>query len=884
MSIAQRSDLLRLPTTLEGQLLGFRRRVWTIKMVEAACIAVFAVIVAFLCVFAVDRLWDTPWWLRMDAFLGAVCGCAIVPYYVHRWIWRRRHLEQLARLLSGKLPHLGDQLLGVIELAHSESEQKRSRTLCEAAIRQVAQDAQKRDLCDATPNSRYRTWGWLAVASIAAAVGLALIFPAAAANAWARFLTPWTNTPRYTFAAIESLPEQIVVPHGEPFTISVRLAEGSLWHPQRGQVQLGAQLPVQASLRDGRYEFELPAQIAASRLHVSIGDSRHDVRIEPVLRPELTAIVADVTLPEYLGRPDAQKKDVRGGSVSLVKGARAAFVATASRKLSTATVDGQPQTPADATIRSPETDVDGGREIEFQWEDEFGLAGKEPFTLMVAGCDDDAPSLACEDLPRSKVVLDSEQLAFRVKAQDDFGVKQIGMEWQGMEGAIAETPAKGERILAAGGHEEVTVDAAGTFSAQALGIEPQPVHVRVFTEDYFPDRERVYSPTYVLYVLNAEQHAIWMTEQLSKWHRQSLEVRDREMQLYETNKQLRDLSPEELDQAETRRRIEKQAAGERGNSRRLKNLVNAGEELIRQASRNPEFGVGHLDRWAEMLQILKDISANRMPSVADLLDKASKAKNVATSKPGNQGPMAGKVRASGAGAPSEESPDDKAKPSNVPQIVDVESTQQPADKDSGKPPPDGPASKPRLTLPTTTLIGGGPKEPPPPCPAEESMDEAVAQQQDLLAEFEKIANELNNILANLEGSTLVKRLKAASREQYKVAGRIGDQLNDSFGLSTFRVGSAPKKVFGELAEVEANSSQNVSVIMDDMQAYFERRRFMKFNTVLEDMKKQDVIGGLRQLGDDIPQEHGLSIAQCEFWSDTMDRWAEDLVDPASGGS
>ncbi|NTV72565.1 MAG: hypothetical protein HGA71_20825 [Azonexaceae bacterium] len=31
-------------------------------------------------------------------------------------------------------------------------------------------------------------------------------------------------------------------------------------------------------------------------------------------------------------------------------------------------------------------------------------------------------------------------------------------------------------------------------------------------------------------------------------------------------------------------------------------------------------------------------------------------------------------------------------------------------------------------------------------------------------------------------------------------------------------------------------------------------------------------------------EHGLSMAQCEYWCDTLDRWAEDLVDPASGGS
>ena len=72
--------------------------------------------------------------------------------------------------------------------------------------------------------------------------------------------------------------------------------------------------------------------------------------------------------------------------------------------------------------------------------------------------------------------------------------------------------------------------------------------------------------------------------------------------------------------------------------------------------------------------------------------------------------------------------------------------------------------------------------------------------------------------------------------------------------------------------------------MDDMQAYFERRRFMKFKSVLDDMLKLDAIGGLRQLGDDLPKENGLSMAQCEYWSDTLDRWAEDLVDPSSCGA
>ncbi len=98
-----------------------------------------------------------------------------------------------------------------------------------------------------------------------------------------------------------------------------------------------------------------------------------------------------------------------------------------------------------------------------------------------------------------------------------------------------------------------------------------------------------------------------------------------------------------------------------------------------------------------------------------------------------------------------------------------------------------------------------------------------------------------------------------------------------------RVAAAPTKVLDEMGDQEAKASHDVSLIMDDMHAYFERRRFVRFKTVLDDMRQQDVVGSLRTLGDDVKKENGLSIAQCEFWSDSLDRWAEDLVDPAGSG-
>src|SRR4029079_2462362 len=105
---------------------------------------------------------DTPSTTRLAIFVLALVGCAIAPLYLHKWIWRQRTLDQLARLLSRKYPSLGDQMLGIIELVRSDFEQHRSLALCQAAIVQVAAEAQQRDFLDAVPKPRHRLWMWAA--------------------------------------------------------------------------------------------------------------------------------------------------------------------------------------------------------------------------------------------------------------------------------------------------------------------------------------------------------------------------------------------------------------------------------------------------------------------------------------------------------------------------------------------------------------------------------------------------------------------------------------------------------------------------------------------------------------------------------------------------
>ena len=871
-----------IPESLRIKILAFRRRVWIVKSIEAVAGAAIGILLGFLTTYALDRVIDTPAIVRLSIFATALVVCTLIPLAIDKWIWRRRRLDQLARLLTIEHPGIGDQLLGIIELSQNDSEQARSPVLVEAAIRQVAEMAEQRDLESAVPNPRHRQRAWTAAALGTLAIGLLIGTTAAATNAWKRYLMPWSETPRYTFAAIESVPETIVVPHGETFEVPINLSEDSEWKPAKGEVTLTGLDPVSVSRSENAYRFELPGQIQPGVLDIRIGDYIGKSTIEPKLRPELVDLTAEVTLPNYLQRKEPLKKDIRGGAVSAVKGSSASFKATISRELSSASLNREAISHDGRTILTQPVSINDPLKLELNWLDEFGLSGRKPFQLDVTAAEDEAPSLVCENLPRKQIVLDSEVLSFQIRARDDFGVKRVGIEWKGLDPNLVD-PAKGERILGAGKPEAEILDLAGTFSAKPLDIAPQPIELRVFVEDYLPGRERIYSHPCILFVLDPEQHAIWVTSQLSRWHRMALDIRDRELRLYDTNQQLRDMPAAELDRPEVRKQIETQAAAERANGRRLSGLVVSGEDLLKQAMRNPEIGVGHLDQWAEMMQLLKDISANRMPSVADLLGEAAKAPSVAQASQSNKGKTAGQNRANVSGGDPKKAGKNQPPPSEIPTITDVESTRNEFKSGELKEPSESNPKKPRLTLPTTMLAGNAKSDQKPKPPSDQKVDDAVKEQEDLLAEFEKIADELNELLANLEGSTLVKRLKSSSRRQEQVAKKLGTLVNEAFGASE-STKTKLSETFQSLAEVETKSSQDVSYIMDDMDAYFDRSRFMRFKVVLDEMREEEIVSGLRLLSDDVRRENGLSISQAEYWSESLDRWAENLVDVTKCGA
>ncbi|MDE0636501.1 MAG: hypothetical protein OXI43_11695 [Candidatus Poribacteria bacterium] len=187
-----------------------------------------------------------------------------------------------------------------------------------------------------------------------------------------------------------------------------------------------------------------------------------------------------------------------------------------------------------------------------------------------------------------------------------------------------------------------------------------------------------------------------------------------------------------------------------------------------------------------------------------------------------------------------------------------------------------------MGIPKTTLMGSGrnnqdqnDEEAATP-QASELVLEAVEEQQELLDAFAKLSDEMKRLLVSFENSTFVKRLKAASRKQVDIASDLNNL--DSFGLSNREADN--QKELKRLATLEGTESKNVTTIIQDMAAYTDRRPNENYLRVLSEMENASVSNQMRDLVRSISRNFvGQSSIEAEYWADTLDRWAEQLVDP-----
>lgn len=647
------STTVKLPDRLVRQLHSFRRRLRTVKMLEAVCLAGIAVILSYVLLYFSDRMWETPPAVGWFLFFTAVAGLAVfIPWWSFRWVWQRRTEAQLARLISRTDAALGDRLLGVIELdSEKYGHQHSSEKLKAAAMEQVAREVSARDLTVNIPRPSHKRLFLLLAFLAFCTAAVCVISPEAAGNALERWLRPFNPPERYTFTQLNPTPDSLVIPMGESYLYELRLADASKSRPQTGEYFFRNRVRQQAPLADGAYKIHIPPMQQTDRLEFFAGDSVRRLKIIPKARPSLLGASATVAYPAYMARPDGEEA-MRAGVISAPEGSTLTLKVTASQDLkSAADAQGKPLRVEGSGVTIPDIRLEkDSREIELAWTDSDGLAASQPVRIRLEPIEDKQPSIYLRGGENDRYVLEDTSIELEVEAADDFGLREMGVEWQGEKsfydddenGSAAPDPAKagkpvpglrGEKVLAAGHPTQTSLKGTYLFQARGLKLSPQRVVMRGFTQDYKPGGKRVYSEPMIIFVLSKSEHAQMIRNELERITSE-LEGMIRRMDaMTDEAKRLKGMEDSELKNSEVLERLHALADEEQANRRELSDLLNRSENLFKEASRNTQIDPAGMKEFMKGISMLKPIPNGAMKRAQkQFRDSASETRSAQESR------------------------------------------------------------------------------------------------------------------------------------------------------------------------------------------------------------------------------------------------------------
>ncbi|MCX6879680.1 MAG: hypothetical protein NTW21_38635 [Verrucomicrobia bacterium] len=819
------SPTVAIPESLHRQLVDFRRHLWRVKFFEAVAAGFVGLLVSFLLVYGLDRIWVTPGLVRLGILLAGTSMFAVfAPFWLHRWVWRHRREAQIARLIARRFPGLGDRLLGVIELQDQhEGADSLSPRLRGAAMEAVAAEAGRRKLDDALPPPRHQRWALVLLVLAGGAAAVLTLTPRAGLNAIKRWLMPLSNTERYTFTRLENPLAYLAVPYGEAFEVSLRLSTDSERRPDRATGHYGLQPGVSAQLEDDLYHFSFPGQQDSGTVVFRVGDALHELRVEPKQRPSVEAVAAIVTPPAYLNIPQ-QTIDLSNGVLSAVEGSRVSIKLTTNRALAAATfgptrpllaagADEAPATPGAAAAAPPPytplagpltqqdrdsvtPDFEVGKvpfEIPFAWVDNYGLAGETGFRLRIDALGDAAPACYLQGIERQKVMLPEETLDFEVLAEDDFGIKLAGLEWSGeFTKPSGDAPAKGEMNLVEGALPQQRMTRPASFSPKAFGIAPQKITLRGFAEDYFPGRGRVFSEPVTIYVLTRDEHAQLLKSQFDRTITELEDLARREGNQLDETKRLDDLKGEELQNEENRKRLAAQEQAEAENTRRMEDLTKRTEQLMKDAARNGDIDKETLRKIAESLKSMQELSTEDMPKV--------------------QGKMA--------------------------EAQEQSSTPEKTDKD---------------------------------------VEQAKDAQEKVVEKMKESIDKANDANRRMEAGTFVNRLKKAASEEEAVASSLIEGFAGLLGAKASAIDPKDARRLKEAKRQQTDTASDVRWIQEDLGHYFARTEKATFKQIFDEMRDSKIDIGLDDVRNRLRDNHAyLATEGAKQWSAKLTEWAKKL--------
>ncbi|MHA3772360.1 hypothetical protein ACXR0O_12575 [Verrucomicrobiota bacterium sgz303538] len=807
---------INLPESLVTQLRSYEERLRKMETLAAVAGGAVGLLATFMLLFVFDRFVDTPRWARV---ILTLTGGALAAWFAHgwaqHWFWKRRGPAQLAKLLQRHFKTLGDRLQGIIELTETNQLPANiSPALMRAAIRQVAEESGRFDFTQAVPVHPTRRWALAAIVLAALTAAPFVFVPKAAFNALVRWVAPWSNVDRYTFASLDELPSELVVAHGEAFELACGLKEDSAWKPDTATARLNREEAQQAKFQDRHAVFRLAGQTQDGVLSLRVGDATRDVKIRPMHRPEMKELAAQVVLPAYLGYPQATVP-IQGTTAEFLEGSTVSFVGKTSRGLKEAAVKSQVEKgpeknglailfkelePKQVGDGSKPAEVQGekfitpasavaelGKEASFRWADQHGLTPTQPYTIKVNTSKDAEPRVELQGLEQETAILPNEILKVSLASTDDYGLKEAWLGWSVRTlGEKKQDLGKGEAARTTGAHTKKELIAGTEFSPAWNNIpEDSIVELAAYALDYKPERKPVESWKHTVYVLSPAKHAERIRERMDQVLKQLDDrIRDEERQLEETTAIAE--KKDDLKNERTGEDIKRVEAGEHTNSEMLQKLTDEMRAVMKDALRNKDIPEGTVADWQQL---------------TEQLDKQA----------------------------------------NPPMQDAAQSLQQ-----AGQQPPS----------------------------REQQLAQAGQQQQKALEAMRKAANQMNTANQNLYARNFYNRLRAAAASERKVSDGLKTLAKDTVGQKPEEIADAKKNDFSKVAGKQDETTKDVDAIVNDMAGFLKRVPNEKYDAVHKEMQDKKVVAELAELAGFVRANLGLkSVGRAKRWGDQLDEWA-----------
>ncbi|MEN9361276.1 MAG: hypothetical protein RL095_2811 [Verrucomicrobiota bacterium] len=816
----------KLPSALANKLSQAEDRALGLLSVSSILVGLGIFLALIILAWISDRFWDTPKLLRVLLFVAAMsCLAWTVISFVRRRLRLLKGPNEIVTIVQNHYPKLGDSLQGAVELADESTRPASvSARLCEAAVAQVATSVEPLDF-DAAVSRDERNRSLRRVGFAAGFTGLFLLADHnALLSSMQRALMPFSNIERQTLARFKDLPDELHVPRGEDFPLSIHLDPNAKVMPSRISYSYDNE-PVQtAEVRDGVAMIKMRGRSKDSKISFSaMPDARGTMIIRQVDRPTLNLLEAQLKLPSYLGGKGNRSVAVNGGSLQVIAGGSLRLAGQTSSQLKNASVEGGFKGLCDIKGRdflSPEIVQPKdliNLDLLLKWVDSHGIASRNGQALGIVWVPDAAPTAEIHDVSSVIAVLESESIRLPIRANDDNGLKNLSIDM-----GVQSTAADDNGIIRPihvnaidGNPEQRDLNTDYVFRPRALKI-PAGHRVAVVASalDYLPGREASRSSPVVILVLSPEEHAKLIKEQLEAMQLRLEDLALKEKEAAELSKEL----AKDLKNPDTQRKLQDAKEGEERRRNELEKELKELAEALAEAAKNKEFPKDAMMQWKEAFNNLKEASKDNMAKAAQKLDKAAqKAGQPKDSKSKDGKPKDGKP---GEGESQKQEEDEKK---------EAEEAAEEQKK------------------------------------AAEKMAEAAQSN----AEKQKKAQ-----LANM-----AKRLRKVASDERDLSSTLNSLVASTIGLSPDQVPAAAAKTLRAALESQAGEATEASRLISDLRYFHSLTKNEDYGKVAEQMETKKAPEGLSAITDMIAGNRpGQASAECLKWAEAFDAWAK-IIEP-----